>query len=313
LPLSAKKHIEVYERKLYVALPKNGLLENKPEIEIHQSESKGLGLHVKKIYDTSGDFTEKVRYPHRDEHYIFYLQREGCTELMIDFKNYQVNDNCLFFICPGQVHCYIGQRHSKGYFIFLDPSYLQNEYRRVFEDYQNMNQTISVQQEALFTTMELLADQFPAIDNDIEENITRSLSDAFMGMVVSEFLKNEKQYQKIENRRTEILTRFRRQVRSHFKQLKRPKDYASMLHISVPYLNEITKEQTGYTASYWLQQEILLEAKRLLYYTQLSSKEIAFSLGYQDYTYFSRFFKKNVGVSPLEFRNNYYDLSNKRF
>ncbi len=78
---------------------------------------------------------------------------------------------------------------------------------------------------------------------------------------------------------------------------------AAQLHITPLYLNEIVKEITGFPASYWIHQEIMLEAKRLLYYTNLDVKQIAFDLGYEDHAYFSRFFKKNTGLTAGEFRN----------
>jgi AraC-like DNA-binding protein len=229
---------------------------------------------------------------------------------MIDFKNYQMNGKTFVFICPGQVHYYIRQTSPKGYFIFIDSSYLKNEYRSTLENHQNLNQINPVLNDSLFKLISLIADQLSISATDIGENIVRSLTNGLIGIMVLEIKSDEKQHQGAIDRKTELLSQFRNLVREHFEKFKKPKDYADMLNISVPYLNQITKQQTGYTASYWIQQEILLEAKRLLHYTQLSSKEIAFSVGYDDYAYFSRFFKKNVGITPLEFRKNYLDLSN---
>jgi len=76
-------------------------------------------------------------------------------------------------------------------------------------------------------------------------------------------------------------------------------------YFSLSYLNEAVKETTGFTVSHWIQQQIMLEAKRLLYYSECSAKEIAHELGYEDHTYFSRLFKKTVGRTPIEFRGLY--------
>ena len=88
----------------------------------------------------------------------------------------------------------------------------------------------------------------------------------------------------------------------HF--LKSPAEYAAMLNISEVYLNEVTKKTTGFTAGYWIRNKIILETKRLLVYTQLNSKEIAYAMGYDNYAYFNRFFKKETGMTPLEFRKS---------
>jgi AraC-like DNA-binding protein len=107
--------------------------------------------------------------------------------------------------------------------------------------------------------------------------------------------------------RAQLITRdFRKLVISNYKTLKSPGAYAAALHLSLSYLNEAVKETTGFPVSYWIQQEIVLEAKRLLYYNESSVKEIAHELGYDDHTYFSRMFKKTVGRTPMEFRRSYH-------
>ena len=285
-------------------------MKKKLNIEIHTKELDSLGIQVKEIVANNVDFSGHLTKAHRDDHYVFYIQEKGLIELMIDFKNHQIEDQALFFIAPGQVHYYTKQMDSKGYFIFLNPSYLQNTYRRIFDTHQNVSQVVPIQNTVLFNTVELIFQQVSETVSDIQKNIIRSLVDSLMGMTVLEFSKNENPKNGID-RKTELTFQFRQLVQKHFLELKRPKDYAALLHISVPYLNEMVKEQTGCASSYWIQHEILLEAKRLLFYTQLNTKEIAFSLQYEDHTYFSRFFKKNEGVTPLEFRKNYCDLSNQ--
>ena len=83
---------------------------------------------------------------------------------------------------------------------------------------------------------------------------------------------------------------------------KRPTEYADTLNISSDYLNECVKNTTGNSVSYQIQQRIILEAKRLLYYSDKSVKEISFELGYDDYPYFSRLFTKVAGITAPDFR-----------
>lgn len=97
--------------------------------------------------------------------------------------------------------------------------------------------------------------------------------------------------------------KFRQLIKEQYKDCKLVKDYAALLNITPLYLNEVMKEISGFAASYWIHQEIVLEAQRLLYYTGLDIKEIAFELGYEDHAYFSRFFKKNTGMTASSFRN----------
>ena len=89
--------------------------------------------------------------------------------------------------------------------------------------------------------------------------------------------------------------------------MKSPCQYADKLNYSLSYLNESVKSVTGFPISYWIHQQIILEAKRLLYYTDMSVREIAFFLGYEDHTYFSRLFSKVAGMSPGAFRQKFHE------
>lgn len=81
------------------------------------------------------------------------------------------------------------------------------------------------------------------------------------------------------------------------------KDYARLLHVTPNYLNETVKQRTGYPAGYHVRQRIILEAKKMIAYSGLCSKEIAWTLGFWDIAHFSRFFKTNAGMNVSEFRN----------
>jgi AraC-like DNA-binding protein len=77
------------------------------------------------------------------------------------------------------------------------------------------------------------------------------------------------------------------------------------MNLSSYQLNEITKSSVGKTASEIINERIVLEAKRYLLATSNQVKEIADHLGYEDISYFIRFFRKHAGFSPEVFRNNF--------
>jgi len=86
--------------------------------------------------------------------------------------------------------------------------------------------------------------------------------------------------------------------------LSTPKDYAERLSVHVNHLNKVLKENTNRTTSELLTARIALEAKLLLRQTDWSISEIAYSLGFEEVSHFSNFFKKQASLSPLEFRTN---------
>ena len=79
-------------------------------------------------------------------------------------------------------------------------------------------------------------------------------------------------------------------------------DYADQLGVTVNHLNKTVKAATGYTPGQLIRQEIVLEAKRLMQHTDLTATEIGYRLAFDDPSYFGRFFKREVGVSPGQFR-----------
>jgi AraC-like DNA-binding protein len=117
---------------------------------------------------------------------------------------------------------------------------------------------------------------------------------------------------KIEQRRGEeveitkmpvTLQRLKDAIETHFKTLRSPGEYGALLHISAKALNKTSKAHFNKTLTDLIAERLIIEAKRELYLTNKSVKEIAFGLGYEDEFYFSRYFKKKVGVSPQIFRN----------
>ena len=91
-------------------------------------------------------------------------------------------------------------------------------------------------------------------------------------------------------------------LRRNFKSMKRPSEFAANMNIMVSYLNDTVRSVTGFPVTYYIQQELMREAQRLLYHSDLAIKEIADTLGFDDAQYFNRLFSKVIGVPPGAFR-----------
>lgn len=100
-----------------------------------------------------------------------------------------------------------------------------------------------------------------------------------------------------------IVSKFRQLLFSHHLKYRSVEYYAKELYLTPNYLNEVLKSVTGKNASTIINEFVILESKYLLLHTILSSKEVAEDLGFSSQTYFTRFFKKNVGLTPMEWFN----------
>lgn len=99
-----------------------------------------------------------------------------------------------------------------------------------------------------------------------------------------------------------LLRTYRARIEEHFRERHEVGAYAELLHISAGHLSEVVKAQSGKSAIKHLHERLVLEAKRLLCYTPQSLKEMAFDLGFSNASYFNRFFKRETGLTPAEYR-----------
>jgi AraC-like DNA-binding protein len=280
------------------------------DIPVHQlKERVNTGLEIRHFTVEVGPYESKESLgAHRDDHYIFFVIEEGVASLMIDFHEFSFQPSSLYYVLPGQVHHRIRNEVAYGWFIAIDTLLISPDYRTIFESQLVLQQPYllsKAQLQQCSSLLSLLEEKYR------EENpgpfylqIVHSLLQSFVGIAASCYSNAECSQISI-SRPVQLAQEFKKLLVGNIRQIKSPSAYASMLHVSESYLNEALKKITGFSVSYWIQQEVMLEAKRLLYYSQMNVKEIAHVLGYSDHTYFSRLFKKAEGTTPLLFKANY--------
>jgi len=246
---------------------------------------------------------------HRDDHYLFLLMEKGKGRGMVDFQVFNLKGNNLLLILPGQVHKYSRvSKDTEGWFLAMDTGLIPDEFRAVLEDPLLALRPINPGapcMEQMKRCLELAHDLDQQTATGYSKRAVYSLLTTFVAMVTNIYAQ-QRDMPIGKRSRPQVITRdFRALLIQEYKKLKSPGDYAAALHLSLSYLNEAVKEATGFTVTYWIHQEVMLEAKRLLYHSSCTVKEIAYELGYEDPTYFSRLFKKTVGKTPGEFREQY--------
>lgn len=263
------------------------------------------------LFDINRNF--KVSYPHRhDDFYeiLFLTQGEGIHT--IDFQQYAIRPNTIFFLSPGQIHELALSEDVQGYIILFTSSFyhfnktdphklfelpffynLSQETPPIYLDNAECIQTLTnLFREAISENKQYLSDKDEAI---------RALLDLIL--IQCKRIYPLSQQDEKTNKGKIIVKRFKQLIEEKCKENLSVKDYANLLAISPNYLSETVKSVTGRTSTDLINDRMILEIKRLLKHTDMGISEIAYSLNFADQSYFSKYFKKLTGLSPLEFRN----------
>lgn len=278
----------------------------KKSIPLHYlSNESGLGISLHRI-DRMNRMNAPHMDAHRDDHGNFFFQEDGHARLMVDFREIELKGSGVFCILPGQVHYPLHTEGSYGWFLGVDMSLLDEHHRAVVDEYALHGFPVSVDTahaDLLTRSLSLLLELYQTPDR-YGQPVVQSMLKTCLGLFTALFEKEILQ-RCVQSRPSAITSQFRKLLSQHFKTVKSPSEYAGMLNITSSYLNEVVKETSGQPVGHWIQNEVMMEAKRLLYYTDLSVKEVAFALGYEDHAYFSRLFRKVSGKSAGQFRDEY--------
>ncbi len=261
--------------------------------------------------------------PHRHNYYEILVIMEGGGQHEIDFQKYPLHSHSIHFLSPGQVHMISRQESYHAYEIIFDGNF----YLLGMKDHETLLQQPFFHNNSPQPVLRLKKEEFeellpPVRDMKNEFAKKRSITDEVIRSCLHIFFVRCQYYFNLryspdssaEDPEQLILNRFRKLVEKHFSTLHSVTEYATMLNLTPVSLNNRVKKGTGICARDIIIDRIILEAKRLLLFTDLTSKEIAYRLNYDEPSYFSRIFRKKTGVTPSLFRTEmkkkYRDISN---
>lgn len=289
------------------------MLKNIHIYELPQSDEK-IAFHV---YEVKGKTIQNLEYPHKTEqphrhtYYEICIFVNGAGSHMIDFNTFPIKSSSIHFLTPGQVHRISREENYHGFLLVFSREFyslgLQDEDLLMTLPFFNNNTTepiLNLKEEEfreLLDVIEHLRRDYKR-DSEIREDVLRSYLHIFLLKCRYFYNRNYFDQDIIKDPKFILVNRFRKLVEQNFKDIHLVKEYADRLNESPAHLNKIVKSITGENASDFIIKRIILEAKRLLIYTDLSNKEISFNINYDDPSYFSRLFRKKVGTSPSEFR-----------
>jgi AraC-like DNA-binding protein len=246
---------------------------------------------------------------HRHDFYFILAIQKGKGHHDIDFTSYKVTDHTIFFLRPGQVHQLELKAGSTGFLVEFNTGFYhprehlagQRLRKASNKNYCKLQLTRFNKLMSILTTM---LEEYSEREDGYQDIIRASLDIFFIEFVRES--PHPKTVKTTANPYTqERFEEFQALVEKHIATHKQVSQYCSLMNLSPYQLNEITKLSIGKTASELINEHIILEAKRYLLATNSQVKEIADQLGYEDYSYFIRFFKKHIGQSPEAFRQHF--------
>lgn len=251
-----------------------------------------------------------VSQPHRHDFYLLLYIKTGGGTHTIDFIEYAIEPNSFFVMTPGQVHHWNLEQGTDGFILFFTPEFyrlgLTENSLYEFPFFHSLQPQSKIKLannttkfiEVIITEMHYEFGSGSLIDL----RMLRSYLDVLLLKIAREYV--PVQIDPGNNEQTIRMRKLEQLIDRHFKKMKQPSQYADMMHLSASYLNSICKHAVGKTLSDLIFSRVILEAKRLFSYSDLSVNEVAARLGFNQPSYFVRFFKKETSLTPDQFKES---------
>lgn len=251
-----------------------------------------------------------TQLPHKHDFYLIILFTQGTGKHEIDFETFDVIPGTLFILKPGEMHHWELSKDIDGFVFFHSRDFYDKRYvtssLKDFEFYSSFQNSpyLLVQGETRSNLESLMHNLV------IESNKNQSLKwEKIHALITLIYISISREYHPSHQIKSTIylnkVRKFEDYIESNFKTMKYAKNYAELLNISEKHLNRITKKCYNKTSTQLISERVILEAKRLLMHSEFNVSQVSDHLGFNDSSYFIRFFKKHVGITPLAFLNSY--------
>jgi AraC family transcriptional regulator, transcriptional activator of pobA len=259
----------------------------------------------------------RVRKPHIHSFYQIIWFKKGKGTHHIDFKTYEVFDNAIFFVAKDQVHYFDGNPDYEGVMIHFNELFLVQD-QSPMEFFLNCNLFNNPYQQpscCVGSGIERILDQYilqmktelESGDEFGKEMLLRNFLKSFLIQIQRrkcDFEKSLDQLPQLMDEKRLQLVKFINLIHENYAKGFTVAEYAGLLHISSRSLSELTHQLLNKTPSQMIQERIILEAQRLLLYSELNVNQVGYRLGFDDASYFVKYFKKHTDISPSDFRKS---------
>ncbi|WBV56699.1 AraC family transcriptional regulator [Chryseobacterium daecheongense] len=283
-------------------------------IDLFQSGKNASDFYFNTMKDHLVSSHKHIEKPHRHDFYVTVLFTKGTGIHEVDFHRYDVSEGSMFFLSPGQVHSWELSEDTDGYIFFLSQEFYDmhyiNQHLRNFPFFSSVNFSRKLQLEKKY--LNPMVGLFEEIQNEYySHNLMKE--GLILSVITKMYITSSRLFSKEYNTFNSPVSisylkhyqDFETLLEEHFTKEKSISFYASLLDISPKHLNRITQTMVQKTTTEVITERVMLEAKRMLMYLSESLVEIAFRLGYEEYSYFVRVFRKTSGITPTQFIQKY--------
>lgn len=278
-----------------------------PVYPLEPDEATGNTLFRVYTYEGSLPNQSDLLIPHRKNHYLLVFIRRAGSRQWIDMTPYRLNDNTIYFTGPDQVIVKEEFRQLWSTGIAFTKEFLSLQENAslsrlpIIQNPRNGHELHLSEADVVFVE-DILA-KINAEYHQPSDWQQRMLA-AYLTVLLTYLsrLYTEQFESKPVSTDKRLLQKYQATIDEHYRQLHQVSEYAALLNVSAGYLSERVKAQSGKPAITHIHERLVLEARRLLFHTQQSLKEIAFDLGFSDASYFNRFFKRETDLTPAEYR-----------
>ncbi len=273
-------------------------------IPIHDFVQKNTqAIRVVKLSSlTSYDTTE----PHRHQYFELFIFDRGMGVHDIDFQPFPIQSASVHIVAPGVVHQVRRELDTNGYVILFDISAIDEHtptsdflYDHLCYDVSELSPIYLFEGELAQSMLDTAETLYT--DYNSKKPLRAEFLKNHLNLICIHCMRNQQYALSPGVAGNQVYREFRKLLRSNFKTIKKVGEYADVLGLSEKKLNEIVSSKSGMSCSALIKKQIVLEAKRLLN-TDLTAKEVAYELQFDDPAHFSKFFKTQTGQNPSQFQ-----------
>jgi AraC family transcriptional activator of pobA len=268
-------------------------------LPVHSLDNDSSQINILPLdHNNPYDFKREHRHTYFE---IMLIKKGGCNQL-IDFKNYIGHDYSCYIICPQQIHL-MNRNNSTGTVLQFTEDRISSTNLR-----SSLLELLYIENGAIvFENNPSLFNDFDLLLNILIKNVSKkygprnlvvtNLLQAFIALIVEQNNLNNTKVKSIEKK---LLFDFYQLLDINYRNNRGVQFYVDKLVTTEKKLSSIIKKHTGLTPLQVIHNRILLEAKRLLLFEEITHKEISYQLGFDSPASFSTFIKSKTGYSPSE-------------